>query len=375
MKARRRRLSRLVLDFSVVAGGGSTTYAVGFLDALARRPPDPHIVVLLPAPPALIEQETKLKEVGLNVVRTKTADPGSWRSRIQAQFRLPLWMLRLSASRAFVPRDIVPLLSPGRMTMFANNRLAWESLPGPDEATTKVRQRLRLAVSALGASRAVAVIATSKAMAECLPDRIRHKTVVIHQGCDLRLAARSSPGGGGRVEGEPVKAIALGAMSPHKAMHVVIETVGDLRRRGLYIDLDMWGPPGNPDVSETLNDFAQRSLGESPLRGPFESESRSVLFEGADLLIMGSSFESFGHPMVEAMRTNTVVVAPSSSLVTELCGDAAVTFQEGSSESAADAIESALPHLETLARRGLERSQAFSWDSCVAQTLEVCLRA
>lgn len=355
-----------------MAQGGSETYVTGFLDALARRGADPDLVVLLPSAPALLEQAARLNAAGVAVVRSDGGEAGTWRSRVRAQVRLPIWSVRLGVAKAFVPRDVIPLLTPARITLLAHNRIAWEETTPAEGLRGRIESRLNRLLASLGAQRAETVIVTTDALCASLPPRYRLKATPVHQGCDLAPATWDEKHRHRRADGGPVRLIAIGALSPHKRFDVVIEAVAELRRRGIDIALDIWGPPGTPDQSESLSSLSASLLGASCLRGPYNLKDRGDIYAAADLLMMGSSFESFGHPMVEAMRTSTVVVAPRSPLVQELCRDAAVTYEEGVHLSAADAIETALPDLRSWAGRGLDRSGSFSWDVCVARTLKLC---
>jgi hypothetical protein len=84
---------------------------------------------------------------------------------------------------------------------------------------------------------------------------------------------------------------------------------------------------------------------------------------------MGSSFESFGLPLLEGMRTSCLVWVPTSDLVDELCGPVAVTYPEGSPVAAARALFAALPNAHSRLSQGRERCSSFTWDSTVDQTL------
>ena len=87
-------------------------------------------------------------------------------------------------------------------------------------------------------------------------------------------------------------------------------------------------------------------------------------------MAVGGTFESFCFPLVEAMRSSCVVVAPECALVREVCGDAAVTYAEGDAASLADALERAWTEREERRRAGLARSLDFTWAATVEQTIE-----
>lgn len=360
---------RILIDISVVADGGSETYATGFLDALARRGPDPTLTVLLPAAPALAEQAARLRSVGVDLIRAGHSEPGAWRSRVRAQLRLPMLVIRRRPAVVFVPREIVPILTPARMVLLAHNRLAWEAPPAGTTRGGRLSFELRRLSAIVSAARANLVITTTDALRGALPVIAKRKARTIHQGCDLPAVPVESKKAGCLHDGKSLRVAAIGAMSPHKRFDTVIKTVAELRRRGVDVTLDLWGPPGTPDQSEYLISLSAELLGENPLRGRYSRADRRSIYESIDLLMMGSSFESFGHPMAEALRTSCAVVAPASCLVGELCGDVAITYRESDPVDAADSILAALPDLAEIAARGLARSLDFSWDRCAASTL------
>lgn len=372
MKIRKAHLgTRILLDFSIVANGGSETYATGFLNALAKRDADSLLVVLLPAAPVLKEQEERLEAAGITVVRSRTRAAGTWRSRLEAQLRLPALIIRWRPSAVFVPREVAPLLAPAPIVVLVHNRNAWTASPVAGGGKVAIKSRLNRLAARLSVQRAAALIVTTDVMLDCVPLQCQAKAMTVHQGCDLAPVDREAKARGLPDRG-PLRLIAVGSMSPHKGFDIVIRTVAELRRRGVDVMLDLWGPPGTPDISQSLIELAETSLGTNPLRGVYSLDCRSSIYASADILMMGSSFESFGHPMVEAMRTSTVVLAPRSSLVHELCGESAITYEEGQFESAADAVEVALPDLASWAQRGHKRSHEFSWESCVEKTIAAC---
>ena len=87
------------------------------------------------------------------------------------------------------------------------------------------------------------------------------------------------------------------------------------------------------------------------------------------MVAVGGTFESFCFPLVEAMRSSCVVVAPDCALVREVCGDVAVTYREGDPASLAAALEVAWTERGHRRRAGLERSLRFTWSATVEQTI------
>lgn len=365
---------RLLLDFSVIAPGGSYSYASGFLNALAAVWPDLaldswDLVVALPDRPVLVPEEHLLLSAGANVWRLPTALAGTWAARLVSQFAVPLVSARIRPTHVFVPRDIAPLLVRGRTTILVHNVLVWTR---PLTMNDGWDLRLMRAAGRLSLRRSYRVLAVSEAIQQLLPARSRRSCRVVHHGCDLpAIGPHEKPA---QAPPRRLKVLGLGTISPYKRFDVLIETVARLRDHHVAAELEIWGPVLDQAEGRRLHDLGEAVLGDNPLRGALEPSRRAEIFRTADVVMMGSSSESFGFPMVEGMRTGTVVVAPRSGLVEEICGGCAVTYEEGSAQSAADAILAAFPRFAALADAALRRSEElFTWRRCVEDTLEALL--
>jgi glycosyltransferase involved in cell wall biosynthesis len=97
-----------------------------------------------------------------------------------------------------------------------------------------------------------------------------------------------------------------------------------------------------------------------------------ALYTLADVFAFPSLAEGFGLPVLEAMACGTPVVAASSSAVSEVAGDAALTFDPLDPRELGTRLASALtdPALRTtLIERGLERARMYTWERVAHATL------
>ncbi len=367
----------ILLDFSVVAPGGSLTYATGFLRPLpgiwrSEYAPQSELSVVLPGDRNLLADEEELLRVtGIDVYRVSAHSPGSWRGRIASQLSVPLLASRLRATDLFVTRDIPPVLASRHLTILARNVLVWEK---PTYIHDRILFRAMRLAGRISIRRATGVIAVSATIACKLPPRAGQFRQIVFHGCDLPPLRTMDKIGTWLSGGTRLRFIGLGVITPHKRLDILIETVAMLRQRGVDSELEIWGSTHDEEELFRLRQLALARLGEDVLRGPVSLADRSTVLQRADILLMGSSIESFGLPMVEAMRSSTVVVAPRSQLVDEICGPCAITYEEGSCRSAGDAILRALPRLSVLAAAGCQRSETvFTWPLCVRSTLNALL--
>jgi len=98
------------------------------------------------------------------------------------------------------------------------------------------------------------------------------------------------------------------------------------------------------------------------------------LYAAADLLVMPSTIEGFGLPVLEAMACGAPVVCSRAASLPEVGGDAVMYFDPKSAEELAETIERVLSSRElheSLRQKGLKRATHFTWANCVARHVEV----
>lgn len=93
-------------------------------------------------------------------------------------------------------------------------------------------------------------------------------------------------------------------------------------------------------------------------------------YRAADLLVMPSTLEGFGLPVVEAMACGTPVACSNAASLPEVAGDAAEFFDPVITEDMAAAIErvaSCSSRRHELRKKGLEQASKFSWQRCAEE--------
>jgi glycosyltransferase involved in cell wall biosynthesis len=80
-----------------------------------------------------------------------------------------------------------------------------------------------------------------------------------------------------------------------------------------------------------------------------------------------STSEGFGRPVLEALACGTPVLVPRASAQAEVAGEAGIAVDARSPGAVADGLELALDERAALARRGVERARAFTWDAAAAR--------
>jgi len=217
--------------------------------------------------------------------------------------------------------------------------------------------------------RAAAVITdsenTRRDIARFYP-RVAVKTRVVYLGIKFPVAT-----------GDPITArqdfLFVGTIEPGKNLPHILEAFAlfAARRPGRLkvVGAEGWGHSKIPSLLDRLGirdrvDF----LGYVP-----DAELRNV-YATSTALLMASSYEGFGLPVIEAMACGCPVIAARNSSLIEAGGQAALFFETGDIEGLAarmaEVADSADLRLDRILK-GRVHAAGFSWDKTVENTLAV----
>jgi glycosyltransferase involved in cell wall biosynthesis len=121
------------------------------------------------------------------------------------------------------------------------------------------------------------------------------------------------------------------------------------------------------DQQAPLPDAAWRK----PL-GFVSDEELAALYRSASVLVMPSTYEGFGLPVLEAMQLGTPVISTRASSLPEVGGDAAIWIDPSDDAALADAITRVISEPALSARMraaSLAQSARFSWDETARRTI------
>jgi glycosyltransferase involved in cell wall biosynthesis len=223
----------------------------------------------------------------------------------------------------------------------------------PDAFNRWTRTYSRIAVpAAVRAARALIAVSefTKRELVELLqvpPDRIR--------------VIPNAPGEAFTPDGEAAPGdyvLAVGTIEPRKNLPALAEAA-----RRAELELRVVGPRGWGRVE--LDGAGVRWLGEVP------DAELAALYRGALCVAYPSLYEGFGLPVLEAMACGVPVVTSAGSAPEEVAAGAAVLVDPRDPEAIAAGIEQAVGRREELARLGLERAGAYSWDRVAEETVAV----
>ena len=98
------------------------------------------------------------------------------------------------------------------------------------------------------------------------------------------------------------------------------------------------------------------------------------LYKNATALIYPSFYEGFGMPIIEAMSLGCPVISSNTSSLTEVFGDAAISFSPSSIKELTNNLEK-IAFDDDLKRKvidlGYKQSKKFTWERCIDKTLTI----
>ncbi|MGA8217267.1 MAG: glycosyltransferase family 1 protein, partial [Solirubrobacterales bacterium] len=153
---------------------------------------------------------------------------------------------------------------------------------------------------------------------------------------------------------------------PHKNHERLLEALAAIRERtGDVIPLVCSGArAGDFDrVRDRARELGLESMMHFP--GFVSPKELRGLYELATALVFPSRFEGWGLPVCEAFSAGLPVAASSATGLPDLVGDAGLIFDPESADEIAAAVQRIWTDEElrrSLAERGRERDELFSWD-------------
>jgi len=362
---------KVVLDATGVqsGSGGMTTFLTGLLSGWPRVAADDEIVLLgMPELPEVIGHAD-------GVVREVIRAPGSGQ------------LARIRMQQLYLPR-LVRQLKPD-VFLSADPGVPFRSLPCPAVATVhdlrhlarpqefgQARRRYRGLMWGRGIRRADRIIVNSAAtgaqVAEHYPaavDRVRE----VRFGADHVDSWRNDA----VVEGSGARphAITFGHWT-NKRPDFAIRIWGVLYREHPEINalLEVVGVPESEHAGLQAV-AAQEGVEEHVrIRSFVPDDAYRQLFSSAAIVLMTSTLEGFGLPVVEAMQLGIPVVASGGVGMETAGGDAALYADAGSPESFARRIASVLTDEAERARviaHGREHASTFNWADTAASVRAV----
>jgi alpha-1,3-rhamnosyl/mannosyltransferase len=368
---------RIAFDARVLAPGrvgGTRTYALQLLRALAAARPGWELVLYLDEP--------------LEGAAFELLSAGNVRAVVLAARRNPAWV-QLDLARALrhdgadlfhSPGYFLPLGWRGPSVVSAHDTNMYRH-PGRRLRRGRVAQWLDLAVQTppalLRADRVITISqASARSLRRLLPpisSRIRVTPLAPDTFFDGK-PSEADADVAAELTGPGPYLLAVGAVSPEKRLSCTLEAFAAAARPD-GTTLVLAGPDEMGYAARLTSLAADLGIGEAlRVTGPVSDGILRALYAGAAALVMAADAEGFGLPVVEAMACGTPVLAASRGALPEVLAGAGWLFDPdrapelGSLMSALIADPAQRAELSARSRR---RRRDFSWERTAALSIAV----
>lgn len=263
------------------------------------------------------------------------------------------------------PANTGPTLAPGVATVVSLLDLIWYHRPHEWEASPRVHRAIRRRVMR-SVRKADRIFAISNAAAQDFSETLGidpERVAVTPLGTSMP-SARPTPEMNLRQDlalGEGRLLLCVAQKRPYKNLELLVATLPHLPQDVVLV---LCGAP--TAYEDQLRSLAEALGVAERIRwlGWLSEEQLEGLYSCASAFALPSLIEGFGLPVIEAMLRGLPVACSRIPALTEIAGDAALTFDPRNEMEAATAITRLLDDpafAARMARRGRERAQSYSW--------------
>lgn len=221
--------------------------------------------------------------------------------------------------------------------------------------------------ASFGARRADAVLCATELVARDLRGSVLVDPGKVHV-CPWGITPRTDTTPPPHPADSPPFALCLGAVRPKKNLRAAVHGLAHLHGDGARDwRLIVTGGP-TPTLLEDLALAAELSIGDAVVTpGTLTDPELAALLRGAAAVLVLSTSEGFGFPVLEAMAHGTPVVVPAGTSQAEVAGAAAIVVEPRDPASVARGLQRAVAEREALRPALLERAGELSWERCASR--------
>jgi glycosyltransferase involved in cell wall biosynthesis len=296
---------------------------------------------------------------------------------IREQFRIP-WEAR-GCDLLHIPHYNVPLLYRGPLVVTIHDltHLTEPAFRNSPEAWIYARPMLHVA-----ARKSAHVITDSQYSRQEIITRLGvppDKVSVIYHGVSDHFCVRDKEQAFSRmralVQIDQPFVLYVGNFKPHKNLSRLLRAFALLRSKRWSDHLLVLAGDDPKYRGSVLAECSALGMSKNVRHIPWvPDEMLPDLYSAADLAVIPSTSEGFGHPLLEAMACGTPVACSNAASLPEIGGNSVMYFNPYRVEEIAAVIGQLLdsPSLrEKLKDSGLGQAAKFSWDECARRHIEV----
>jgi len=296
------------------------------------------------------------------------------------QIVLPVLLYRHDVDVLFSPGDMAPLFAPCRIVMMVQNPNPYFDVDLDRSWGEEIKFKLQRVITRISSRRADRVIFVSEHSRDSANRYLgidERKLEVIHHGVSEEFHSIATADMNPGPEFSDRYILTVSTVLPHKNYELLLRGYArlpaDLRNQ---YDLIIAGRAPSDRYLEQLKELTRQLDVEKNvhLLGEVSEEKLRQLYAGAEVFVLPSKLETFGLTLVEAMASETPVVAANSTCIPEITGKAAALVDPSDPMELARTLERVITdegYKRGLIDDGRARAGEFSWDSTVDRTREV----
>jgi len=361
---------RILLEATTVSSGsgGLVTYAAGLLHGWdqAQFPDQIHLVCAKPLPPAVrrsMSRTVSIHEIGTTQRLSRV---------LTQQLSVPLIKHRVDADVVLCSTPVMPFLVPSASGTIIVHDLRHIRTPNQFSLLERWYRQAIYHTSIKRANRVIAVSEATKRDIDRYLGRTDDSVRVVLHGADH--VDRWFIGRGLRRH-----AITFAHFN-NKRPDIAVRAWSLLRRTCQSLSVGLHVVGASADERTRLNALSSRlDVGDLvTVHDYLPDRQYQELFTSSSLVLMPSTAEGFGLPIVEAMRLRIPVVASDDPAMREIGADCLLYADPRSVEEFAAQCEGALfdrPLRSRLVDAGYERASRFTWRRAAEETRRVLMEA
>lgn len=204
--------------------------------------------------------------------------------------------------------------------------------------------------------------------------KLNGKSVIVPHGINPRFVAPPRPqrAFADFTESHPCRVLYVSIVDVYKHQWHVAQAVSKLRSEGVPVVLELVGPPagGMLRLKETMDRVDPKGIFVT-YRGAIPYEKLDAIYAAADICAFASSCENMPNILLEGMAAGLPMACSKMGPMPEVLGDSGAYFDPEDVTSIADALLKLIQSSDLrtqIAHAAFDRSQAFTWSRCAAET-------